>query len=70
MPRFAAAFIAMAIVIAVVLVARSETGTDKPPGRTADAISKTNMYVDAVNRLADHIDKHGRILNPLSDEGK
>ncbi|HSS26711.1 MAG TPA: hypothetical protein VLL50_02055, partial [Usitatibacter sp.] len=40
MPRFAAAFIAMAIVIAAVLVARSETGTDKPPGRMADAISK------------------------------
>ncbi|HST01488.1 MAG TPA: hypothetical protein VLJ84_07505 [Usitatibacter sp.] len=40
MPRFVAAFIAMAIVIAAVLVARSETGTDKAPGRMADAVSK------------------------------
>jgi hypothetical protein len=40
MPRFAAAFIAMAIVIAAVLVARSETGSDKPPGPLTDAISK------------------------------
>lgn len=40
MPKIAGAFIAMAIVIAGVLVMRTETGADKPPGRMADALSK------------------------------
>lgn len=38
--------------------------------KIADGIAKTNMYVDAVNKFADHIERHGRILNPLSDDGK
>src|SRR5689334_15786825 len=40
MPRIASAFIVMAIVVAVVLVMRTETGAEKPPGRMADAMSK------------------------------
>ncbi|HXF80077.1 MAG TPA: hypothetical protein VN598_14500 [Usitatibacter sp.] len=39
MPKIAAAFIAMAIVIALVLIARGEAGPEKP-GRMADSISK------------------------------
>lgn len=42
--------------------------------KIADGISKTNMYVDAVNKLADHIEKNNRIMDlsdsPYTDLGK
>lgn len=53
--------------------------TNKPMGRVpstrdpkqvASDISSSRSYVGKVEQLAAHIEKYGRILNPLSDEGK
>lgn len=38
--------------------------------KLGDTLAKTDAYREAIEALATHIEQHGHILNPLSDEGK
>jgi hypothetical protein len=44
--------------------------TGEIAGKLGDTMSRLDTYQEAVNKLADHIEQHGHLLNPMSQEYK